>query len=62
MARERTASLVRDARLVALLPRVKPRELSVHAVYATRKRTAPAVRAMPEFLAERFAPEPEWDT
>lgn len=55
------APLIREDRLVALLPEVKPRELSIHAVYASRKHMSAALRTMLDFLAQQFAPEPAWD-
>ena len=55
------APLIRAGHLVVLLPQAKPRELSIHAVYASRKHMSAALRTMLDFLAERFAPEPSWD-
>jgi DNA-binding transcriptional LysR family regulator len=55
------APLIRADRLVALLPEAKPRELSIHAVYASRKHMSAALRTMLDFLAQQFAPEPVWD-
>ena len=47
--------------LVRLLPQARPRELSIFAVYATRKHMTVALRTMLDFLAQAFAPEPPWD-
>ncbi len=55
------AEPLRAGLLVALLPEAKPLELSIHAVYASRKNMSAALRAMLDFLVERFAPEPLWD-
>jgi DNA-binding transcriptional LysR family regulator len=55
------APLIRAKLLVALLPDAKPRELSIHAVYASRKHMSAALRTMLDFLAQQFAPEPAWD-
>ncbi len=55
------APLIQDGRLVPLLTHYRPMELSIHAVYASRKHMSSALRAMLDFLAERFAPEPVWD-
>jgi hypothetical protein len=41
--------------------RLAPRDLSIHAVYASRKHMSVAVRTMLDFLAESFAAEPAWD-
>lgn len=56
------APLIRQGQLVALLTDYQPMELSIFAVYASRKHMPAALRAMLDFLAERFAPEPAWDT
>lgn len=55
------APLIHAGQLVAVLPDVKPRELSIHAVYTSRKNMSAALRAMLDFLVERFPPEPLWD-
>lgn len=53
--------VIRAGQLVALLPQARPREVSIHAVYTSRKHMSAALRAMLDFLAEAFAPEPVWD-
>jgi len=53
--------LIQAGDLVALLPNARPRELSIHAIYTSRKLMAPALRAALDFLAERFPAEPPWD-
>ncbi|MCV2355220.1 LysR family transcriptional regulator [Paucibacter sp. B2R-40] len=53
---------LRAGRLLALLPDLKPTELSIYAVYASRKNMPAALRVMLDFLAEQFAPEPLWDS
>jgi DNA-binding transcriptional LysR family regulator len=55
------AEPLRAGLLLALLPDAKPADLSIHAVYASRKHMSAALRAMLDFLVERFAPEPLWD-
>ena len=55
------APLVHTGQLVALLPAVQQRELGIYAVYTSRKNMSAALRAMLDFLAERFPPEPPWD-
>ncbi len=55
------AAPLRAGQLTALLPGAKPADLSIHAVYASRKNMSAALRAMLDFLVERFAPEPLWD-
>ncbi|HEY9066658.1 MAG TPA: LysR family transcriptional regulator [Burkholderiaceae bacterium] len=52
---------LRSGDLVALLPQARPRELSIYAVYASRKHMSSALRAVLDFLAERFPAEPPWD-
>ena len=53
--------LIRVGELVALLPNAQPREMSLHAVYSSRKHMSSALRALLDFLIERFPAEPLWD-
>jgi len=53
--------LIRSGELVALLPKARPRELSIHAVYTSRKHMSSALRAILDFLVQRFPAEPLWD-
>jgi len=55
------APLIRSGELVALLPNAQPRELSIHAVYTSRKHMSSALRAALDFLVTRFPAEPLWD-
>lgn len=55
------APLLESGQLRTLLPDSKPRELNIYAVYTSRKHMSAALRSMLDFLAERYAPEPEWD-
>jgi len=55
------APLLRDGRLLALLPGVEPRTLQLHAVYASRRHMSPALRALLDFLAAELSAEPDWD-
>lgn len=55
------APLIRQGQLIALLRDYQPMELSIFAVYTSRKHMSSALRAMLDFLALRFAPEPAWD-
>ncbi|GFM87912.1 LysR family transcriptional regulator [Pseudomonas cichorii] len=55
------APLMQDGRLIPLLTHYQPMELSIYAVYTSRKHMSSALRALLDFLAERFAPEPVWD-
>ena len=43
--------------LVELMPEYRSVELGIYAVYPTRKQVTPKVRALIDFLAERFAPQ-----
>ncbi len=52
---------LRRGELLALLPHARPRELNLHAVYASRKHMPVALRSLLDFLAARFTPEPSWD-
>jgi DNA-binding transcriptional LysR family regulator len=53
--------LIRSGDLVALLPNARPRELSIYAIYTSRKLMPSALRAMLDFLVVRFPAEPLWD-
>jgi DNA-binding transcriptional LysR family regulator len=47
-----------DGSLVAVLPDWQPPAMAIHALYPSRKHLSPAVRALLDFLAARFATEP----
>lgn len=55
------APLIRSGQLVVVLPEFKPRDLSIYALYTSRKNMSAALRAMLDFLVERFPSEPSWD-
>nr|WP_321269044.1 LysR family transcriptional regulator [uncultured Tolumonas sp.] len=55
MVREQLA----DGRLVRLLPHWAPRREIIHAVFPSRRGLLPSVRALIDFLAERFGPMEE---
>ncbi|MNV76746.1 HTH-type transcriptional regulator DmlR [compost metagenome] len=50
---------LRTGLLVELLPEYRSIELGVYIVYPTRKHLAPKVRALINFLSDRFA-SPPW--
>jgi DNA-binding transcriptional LysR family regulator len=52
---------VQSGELVRLLPDAEPRQLNIYAVYASRKHMPAALRAMLDFLVQRFPEHPEWD-
>jgi DNA-binding transcriptional LysR family regulator len=52
---------LRKRKLVRILPDWETDELSVYAIYPSRKFLPPKVRSFIDFLAERFGPEPYWD-
>ncbi|WCM87554.1 LysR family transcriptional regulator [Acidovorax sp. NCPPB 3576] len=54
------APLIAQGRLTALLPGHVPRTLGVHGVYASRRQVPPALRALLDFLVERFADPAHW--
>ncbi|WP_028079515.1 LysR family transcriptional regulator [Solimonas soli] len=54
------AEHLRAGRLVALLPAEPPKPLHLYAVYATRRHMPAGLRALLDFLAERYADAP-WD-
>ena len=43
--------------LVALMPKYRSGEVGIYAVYPTRKHVSPKVRALVDFMAERFDPQ-----
>src|SRR6516165_5290492 len=51
---------LRAGRLTALLCDLEPEQIWVHAVYPHARHLAPKVRAFVDFLARRYAGEPEW--
>jgi DNA-binding transcriptional LysR family regulator len=51
---------LRAGRLRALLCSFEPEPIHIHAVYPHARHLAPKVRAFVDFLAARFAGEPEW--
>jgi len=53
---------LQQKKLVRILPDWEADELSVFAVYPHRKFLPPKVRSFIDFLAERFGPEPYWDS
>ncbi|HKR89094.1 MAG TPA: LysR family transcriptional regulator [Phenylobacterium sp.] len=54
------ADELRAGRLAALLCELEPEQIYVHAVYPHARHLAPKVRAFVDFLARRYAGEPEW--
>jgi DNA-binding transcriptional LysR family regulator len=50
-----------DGRLQAVLTDCQTQELSVYAVYPSRRHLSAKVRAFVEFLAQKYGPEPYWD-
>jgi len=51
---------LRAGRLRTILKSFEPEPLFVHAVYPHARHLAPKVRALVDFLVQRFAGEPEW--
>lgn len=52
---------LRNGALIRLLPDARPRDLTLYAVYASRKHMPATLRSLLDFLAKRFEAEPEWD-
>lgn len=52
---------LRSGQLVRLLAAWQPETLGIHALYLSRSHQPRLLRAMLDFLAERFPPEPSWD-
>lgn len=53
--------LIREGRLVALLPGWSPPELSIWGVYLSRRHVPAALRTLLDFLVRRFSGTPAWD-
>jgi DNA-binding transcriptional LysR family regulator len=51
---------LRAGRLKSLLCEFEPEPLPIHVVYPQTRHLAAKVRAFVDFLAQRFAGEPEW--
>ena len=51
---------LRAGRLIPVLCNYEPEEIYVHAVYPHARHLAAKVRAFVDFLAQRYAGEPEW--
>lgn len=54
------ASAIRAARLIVILPDYRPPSIDIHAVYPSRRHLSAKVRTFIDFLAARFAKNPEW--
>jgi DNA-binding transcriptional LysR family regulator len=54
------ADRLRAGRLVPLLCGYEPEMVGIHAVYPHARHLAAKVRVFVDFLAKRFAGEPEW--
>lgn len=54
------APLIASGQLVALLPEYQPQELGIYGIYASRRQMPATLRAMLDFLVERFASDPAW--
>jgi DNA-binding transcriptional LysR family regulator len=52
---------LREGSLVPVLAGFPTYELGVHAVFPSGRQAPAKVRVFVEFLAERFAPQPDWD-
>jgi len=52
--------LIAQGKLLRLLPDYEPRLMGVHAIFVSRRQMNPALRAMIDFLAERFADVRHW--
>lgn len=54
------APLIEQGRLVALLPDFAPQSMGVHGIYGSRRQMPAALRALLDFLVERFADPAHW--
>lgn len=55
------SSYVQRGELVRLLPQAEPLQMSIYAVYTSRKHMPATLRSLLDFLAERFTDPPSWD-
>ncbi len=54
-------SLIREGKLVQVLPDYALADMGIYAVYASRKNISSALRGMIDFLISRFESNPYWD-
>ena len=52
---------VQSEKLVTVLDRFIPQDMTLNAVYPHARHLSPKVRAFVDFLSERFGPKPYWD-
>jgi len=52
---------LRNGELIRLLPEARPLDLTLYAVYASRKHMPTPLRSLLDFLVDRFKAEPDWD-
>ena len=52
---------LRNGELIRLLPEARPLDLTLYAVYASRKHMPTTLRSLLDFLVDRFKAGPEWD-
>ncbi|MDY7561727.1 LysR family transcriptional regulator [Pseudomonas sp. 10B1] len=55
-----TGTFLRNGTLIQLVPDAPPRNLTLYAVYASRKHMPAALRSLVDFFSERFKDENEW--
>lgn len=55
------SELIKQGKLVSLLPDYKMADMGIYAVYASRKQMSQAMRTMIDFLVTRFGENPYWD-
>lgn len=54
-------SVIREGKLVQVLPDYALADMGIYAVYASRKNISSALRGMIDFLISRFESNPYWD-
>ncbi len=52
---------IRNGELEVILPAYKPAEISIYAVYASKRHLSAKVRALIDFTADQIGPHPQWD-
>ena len=55
------SGLIKQGKLVPVLPDYKMADMGIYAVYASRKQMSLAMRSMIDFLVTRFGEHSQWD-
>jgi DNA-binding transcriptional LysR family regulator len=55
------SELIKQGKLMPVLPDYKMADMGIYAVYASRKQMSQAMRSMIDFLVARFGENSHWD-